>query len=1367
MAWVRAATAGNNNQISSISAFFVPYPPLLSGTDYYVEKEGLSVGDNTLYIENTSPRLALVTDLYSGLYELGFQQYPKYIDFRLFPNLAVFHGAGNNTLVEADLRENASLNNFYTWTGGLSGIRVIGLTTLNTLDIRNGTYQSVNLSGTKVGFINFDSSQLSAFEFANCNLFSLDVGRIPWQVLNLSNSSTRALSSITSLNFGPHNRFSNKFPRLSSFNFTGPLSSITNLRCNSNQLTTLELKNLPTLNYLHAGYLAGNDDVLDFNLGLTNGNLITDPVLQNLPALQYLYLNTNPLTALNVTGLTALELLDISGYRYFGTPTGSISSLNIIIGLSSLSALKTLNIDCNPVTELDFSNYPPSFTLQNLSARSCSLTALNLDNLADSLNALNLSVNTALSTLDITNLSALNLLDISSTSNLRTFVPPAIPNNLASLTFTNSRHISAFNYPTLNNVTSLSLASYALSSVQLNGLSALKYFSHRTSAPEINLTQGLSSINTLIFTGNPFLSSIATEGSYFANLTSILTDDFGIRSNKALSAFTLTGAPVLKNIYLYNSPFKNLNVKNNPLLNYFFCYAIQASNKTLDLSNCPTLNEAVYYGKINTADFTNCTSLTSASLNSTVLTSLPALPGTMQRLTVAGNSLSSVNISNLPSLNYLAIYSGELSNINISNAPSLNSLLLDSNQLSALNFTGSIYLSSLSLNNNGVLSSIDNVTVLHKCSAVRYLGVGGNSLSNINLSAFPKLIELLAYSNNLSSADLTYNPGIFNLQLYGNDLRTLDLTPVTGVRYLYLQYNSLTSIMFAGSAYDEMDISNNQLDSEYIDSALISVCASPSFYFGNYENNNTGRSSYSNAAYTNLINRGITLLPDEPNNTVSQPVPKIAIVQPALPATLQYTQTLDLSATATYLGNSVPTFYSVLSGPGVTLSPTVSALSGSGTITVLVSTLSTTVFAPTSALFDITLTKLDISSFIQFGNTGFVYDGTAKSVSAFSVTPPGLNFVTYYLSSGSIVTPVDVGTYTVSAIVTDANYAGSASTTMNIYPAGFYILPAGAKSSLIYSTSGFDTRKDIVMTFDYAFYGTTTQAGEGFCVSFVGYTNIVSGGAPGYGLNYTNASFLSTNSAGDAAFNNFNGLYSGILGIGFDNTGNFGTSSYGVTGLPNAVPNSIALRGGFYDNYQVINRTNSLSSYDKSFSIYQQVTGANTPVYRRVRVRLADLGKRIIVQHKELSASDFNTYMDYYIGNLTPTALRPCLSYSSGLTAATFKVKNFNINGYFNNNYNEPVEPGTFDTNIQIPVSGGPAGSSGVSFVSLYQNDIISYDRLLPTDLPESMDIYINNSFVANVLFDPIYTGRKFQYYRFSTLTNYEGVFAPGSVAVL
>jgi len=1368
MAWVRAATASNNNQTSSISAFFVPYPPLLSGTDYYVQKEGLNVGNNTLYIENTSPRLALVTDLYSGLYELPFQQSLTYLDFRLFPNLVTFHGAGNNTLFEADLRENASLYNFYTWTGGISGIRVIGLQNLFSLDIRNGSYQYVNLSGTKLSYLNLDSSYLSAFKFNNCSLFSLDIGRTPLKVLDFTLSDTRALSGIASLNLGPHNIYSNYTSRLSSFNFTGPLSSLRYLFCNNNQLTSFVLQNIPTLSYLHLGDRRGYDPITYYNLGLTNGNLITDPVLINLPALQYLYLNTNPLTSLNVTGLTALQYLDVGGYNYFSSPVGSLSSLNIIIGLSALSALETLDVSCNPITEINFNNYPSSFKLRNLSALNCSLTSLNLDNLADSLTALNLFNSQSLSSLDISSLSALKFLDLGATSNLRSLILPAIPNNLENIAFTNSRFITSFNYNTLNNLISLTLNSYSLSSVQLAGLSALKYFNCRTSAPEIDLTKGLSSIDTLVFTGNVHLSAVKTENNYFASLTSITFDSFFFtRYNNSLSAFTLTGAPVLKTIYMDGSPLKNINIKNNPQLNYFYFLSIQSSNKFVDFSNCYNLNQIYYYGPINSIDFTNCTVLSSIFLYYTNLTSLPTLPGTMERINVYYHNISSINFSNYPVLNYLVFGGGDANSITLSNLPNLAYLSLNNNGLTSFDFTGSVNLSSVNISNNR-LREINNFTVLHKCSGITEFTANTNQLSSINLSAFSSLIYFQAFTNYLSTINLNYSKNITNLQIQDNNISTLDLTPLTGLEYIHCEYNNLTSINVLTSTKISYEayVNNNLLDSESIDALFYSLCAGGAYIY-DYTNNKTGRSSYSNQQYTHMSTQGVVLYPDEPNNTVSQPVPKISIVQPSLPATLQYTQTLDLSATASYLGNRLQTFYTVLSGPGKTLSPTVSALSGTGTITVLVSSLSTTVFAPATALFDITLTRLDISNFIQFTNTSFVYTGSPKSVSAFSPSYPGVGLLTYYLSSGSFVTPIETGSYTVSAVSVNGNYSGSATTTMTIYPTGFYTLPVSAKSTLIYSTSGFDTRKDIVITFDYAFYGSTTQAGEGFCVSLIGYTPIVSGGAPGYGLNYTNANYLSTNSTGGAAFINYNGLYSGILGIGFDSTGNFGTSSYGVTGLPTSVSNSITLRGGFYDNYQVITRTNSLSSFDNPISIYQQITGTDLPVYRRIRIRFCDLGKRVIVQQKELSARDFSTYLDYNFGDLTPNAVRPCLSYSSGLTAATLKIKNFNINGYFNNDYSTPVEPTTFDSSIQIPISGGVVGYYGVSFASLYQSDILSYDNKYPTDLPLTMDIYINNAFVATVNFDPIYLGQKFTYFKFNTQTNYEGIFAPGSVQVL
>lgn len=66
---------------------------------------------------------------------------------------------------------------------------------------------------------------------------------------------------------------------------------------------------------------------------------------------------------------------------------------------------------------------------------------------------------------------------------------------------------------------------------------------------------------------------------------------------------------------------------------------------------------------------------------------------------------------------------------------------------------------------------------------------------------------------------------------------------------------------------------------------------------------------------------------------------------------------------------------------------------------------------------------------LSLGSLGAIYDGAAKSVSA-STTPAGLSVgITY---NGSATPPTRSGSYTVSAVVNDANYTGSASSTLVI-----------------------------------------------------------------------------------------------------------------------------------------------------------------------------------------------------------------------------------------------------------------------------------------------------------------------------------------------
>jgi hypothetical protein len=66
---------------------------------------------------------------------------------------------------------------------------------------------------------------------------------------------------------------------------------------------------------------------------------------------------------------------------------------------------------------------------------------------------------------------------------------------------------------------------------------------------------------------------------------------------------------------------------------------------------------------------------------------------------------------------------------------------------------------------------------------------------------------------------------------------------------------------------------------------------------------------------------------------------------------------------------------------------------------------------------------------VQISNLSQIYDGSSKPVTV-ATTPSGLSVSVTY--DGSATIPSAVGTYTVSATVTDSNYQGSASGTLSI-----------------------------------------------------------------------------------------------------------------------------------------------------------------------------------------------------------------------------------------------------------------------------------------------------------------------------------------------
>jgi hypothetical protein len=225
-----------------------------------------------------------------------------------------------------------------------------------------------------------------------------------------------------------------------------------------------------------------------------------------------------------------------------------------------------------------------------------------------------------------------------------------------------------------------------------------------------------------------------------------------------------------------------------------------------------------------------------------------------------------------------------------------------------------------------------------------------------------------------------------------------------------------------------------------------------------------------------------------------------------------------------------------------------------------------------------------------------------------------------------------------------------------------YLLPASAIAGSVYFSNYLDTTKDIVVSFDYACYGTDPSGSEGFCVFFVNsYTGgVVLSGAPGPGLGYSYASNIAVEGISQTIFS---GIEYGELGIGFDLTGNFSSQNYGVSGLLTPVPNSISVRSSFNSAYSLVYNSGTTLS-DNAFSLYQQISAGQTPTFNRMRVRLTDFGNRVVVDVKRPGDISFTNLVDTPTYTTLPASVFCGLSFTTGTVGSTvLKLENFNVNG--------------------------------------------------------------------------------------------------------
>ncbi|WP_394907097.1 T9SS type A sorting domain-containing protein [uncultured Mesonia sp.] len=292
-------------------------------------------------------------------------------------------------------------------------------------------------------------------------------------------------------------------------------------------------------------------------------------------ALTKINIGINPLTTLDVTGLTNLTTL-VADF------TNSLASID----LSTNVNLEVLNLNNNQLTSLDVSN---NINLSNFSASFNQLTTIDLSN-NTAIENLNLSDNN-LSSLDLSNQTNLTWLAIHS-------------NNLTA---------SSLTLPNTSSVTTAYLSDNPLGSIDVSNFTNLE-----------KLIVNNTNLNTIDLSSNTVLEELEANTNNFtsidlsslAQLTSLKLEE------NDLTSIDLSNNPGLLQLYLGDNDLTSLDVTTNLNLNHLYLQDNLFSD--IDVSMLPSFH-TLYVSDNANLQIVNMANGNNASINEFNATNCPNL----------------------------------------------------------------------------------------------------------------------------------------------------------------------------------------------------------------------------------------------------------------------------------------------------------------------------------------------------------------------------------------------------------------------------------------------------------------------------------------------------------------------------------------------------------------------------------------------------------------------------------------------------------------------------------------------------------------------------------------------------------------------
>ncbi|MFK5879885.1 MAG: T9SS type A sorting domain-containing protein [Flavobacteriaceae bacterium] len=592
---------------------------------------------------------------------------------------------------------------------------------------------------------------------------------------------------------------------------------LTQLYCDNNQLTSLDISKNTALQFLHC-----NDNNLTSLDVSNNVNLVT------------LKCQNNQLTNLNIGTVSLATLwcqnnlltsLDMSNANWNYIDCSNNQLISLSVGTGNMANFEGFDARINNLTCINVNDVGYSTT-----------TWTNIDSLVSfSLNCLACTV--GIPDVNFKNyLVGNSLININSDGEIQCSEAYAFTGTIDAgfLSITNLKGIEAFvNLPILycnnNSLTSVDLgANIALTELYCSSnlledldvtqnvlLTVLNSSSNPLNSIDISQNTALSelwcrynNLSSLDLSQNTALTYLECRGNQLSSLD--LTDNTNLEKlycrDNQLTSLDVSLNTSLIVLNCLNNQLTSLNVKNGNNTNFTSFFATNNPNLT-----CVNVDNTTW----STTNWTSIDVQSYFSENCDCIVTIP--DATFKSLLVADATLNTNNDAEIQ-CSEASAYTGTIavSYWSISDLTgieaftSLTSLYCNNNNLTTLDVSQNVVLTFLDCSDNPIVTldvtqntnletlycatnSLSTLDITQNTSLI-FLDCNGNSLTTLNLTQNTDLENLRCYDNQITNLDLSLNTFLFDLDCGNNLLTTLDLSLNTDLGSLVCGNNSLSGL---------------------------------------------------------------------------------------------------------------------------------------------------------------------------------------------------------------------------------------------------------------------------------------------------------------------------------------------------------------------------------------------------------------------------------------------------------------------------------------------------------------------------------------------------------------------------------------------